>query len=223
MAKAILNGQEIFGNVHMGEGGASSPIITETVLADNSSAASSFTLSDDMSNYDFIVFKCLNSSSNVVTEFITTPTHLANVLSVTGNSKFTLNEPATNQYVIYSVNGNVFTKSASRNMNITEVRGLKCTNKTVTETVIYLAPSLSSTATPISGTGFFDYDLIFFSGNSASADDMSFDLTPCYKDIFGAEVITHYIQYYGAFVPIYITDTDMSSARYLAVTGIKFS
>ena len=221
MAKAIINGQEIFGNVHLGEGGASSPTFSETVLADNSSLASSFTLSDDMSNYDFIVFKCLNSSSNVVTEFITTPTHLASIFTLTTN-RFLLNEPANNQYVDYSVNGNLLTRLANRNMNITEVRGLKCTNKTVSETVIYIAPSLGTTEA-ISGTGFFDYDLIFFSGNASAWDDTSLSMTPYKKDIFGVDKVCHYLQAYNGFYSFYITDTEMSSTRYLCVTGIKLT
>lgn len=222
MAKAIINGNEIFGNVHMGEGGGSAPIFSETVLADNSSKASSFTLSDSMSNYDFIVFKCLNSSSSLETEFITTPTHLAQMFTLTNNG-ILFNEPNSNQYCDYKVNGNTFTRYGQRNVDVVEVRGLKCTNKTVSETVIYIASALSSTANTISGTGFFDYDLLFFSGNASAWDDTAISMTPYKKDIFGVYKVCHYLQVYNAYYPIYITDIEMSSARYLCVTGIKFT
>lgn len=223
MAKAIINGQAIFGNVHMGEGGGSAPEFTETILADNSAQASSFTLSDSMNNYDFIVFKCTNGSTGTITETITTPTHLSNIFTLTTN-RFLLNEPGTNQYVDYTINGNTLTRYANRNLNITEVRGLKCNNKTVTETLIYLAPALSSTAVAITGkTGLLDHDLIFFSGNAGAWDDTSLSLTPFKKDKFEADYYCHFLQYYGAFVPVYITDTELSTARYLCVTAVNFS
>jgi hypothetical protein len=55
MAKAKLNGQEIFGNVHLGEGGGS---YTETTLYNTWTAFainSTISLSDDADNYDAIV------------------------------------------------------------------------------------------------------------------------------------------------------------------------
>ena len=138
MAKAIINGQEIFGNVHMGEGGGSSPTFSETVLADNSSLASSFTLSDDMSNYDFIVLTTKNSSSLLETKTIVTPHILESVFSLTSN-RFALGDINTNQYVIYSVASRTFTRQGNRNLDIIEVKGLNLIGGTVTETDIYMA------------------------------------------------------------------------------------
>lgn len=55
MAKAIINGQEIFGNVHMGEGGGSAPtkILSDGVISTTSAYATA-TFSD-ISDYDYIV------------------------------------------------------------------------------------------------------------------------------------------------------------------------
>lgn len=55
MAKAIINGQEIFGNVHMGEGGGSAPtkILSDGVISTTSNYATA-TFSD-ISDYDYIV------------------------------------------------------------------------------------------------------------------------------------------------------------------------
>lgn len=224
MAKAILNGNSIFGNVHLGEGGGgSSPTFSETVLCDNSSKASTFTLSDSMSNYDFIVFKCLNSSTNIVTEFITTPTHLAQMFSLT-NDGIMLNEPSNNQYCDYKVSGNTFTRYGQRNVDVVEVRGLVCTNMAVSETVIYLAPSLSSASgVTVSGTGLLDYDYIFFSGNASAWDDTAINMTPAQPKCFGVDVVLHYIQSYGVFYGTYIRDTSIWGGKPLCITGIKFT
>lgn len=55
MAKAIINGQEIFGNVHLGEGGGSTPtkILSDGVISTLSAYATA-TFSD-ISDYDYIV------------------------------------------------------------------------------------------------------------------------------------------------------------------------
>ena len=55
MAKAIINGQEIFGNVHLGEGGGITPtkILSDGVISTTSAYATA-TFSD-ISDYDYIV------------------------------------------------------------------------------------------------------------------------------------------------------------------------
>lgn len=62
MAKAILNGQEIFGNVHMGEGGSTPPVkILEDGVISTTSAYATATFSD-VSDYEWllVVFKLDN-------------------------------------------------------------------------------------------------------------------------------------------------------------------
>ena len=223
MAKAILNGNEIFGNVHLGEGGGASPTFSETVLADNSSLASSFTLSDDMSNYDFIVFKTKNSSSLVETKSIITPTTLASVFSLTTN-RFTLGEINTNQYVIYSVSTNTFTKGASRNLDIIEVVGLKCTNMTVSETAIYTASSLTANNIEVTGTGILtDNDFLLLGGNASGRDDIGIGFAPLSTEDFGIGLIVGVLNYYNGSRGVTITDTKASAGNYLYIVGIKFT
>ena len=224
MAKAILNGQEIFGNVHLGEGGSASPTFSETVLCDNSSKASTFTLSDSMSNYDIIVFKTHNAGIDLYCEFITTPTLISQMFTLTNNG-IMFNEPDSNQYCDYKVNGNTFTRYGQRNVDVVEVRGLNCTNKTVTETVIYLAPSLNSTSgVSVSGTGLLDYDYIFFSGNADAWDDTAIYPTPAQpKSCFGVETICVMTTSYYYIARTYIRDTEIWGGRPLRITGIKFT
>lgn len=206
-----------------GSGGGATPTFSETVLCDNSSKASTFTLSDDMSNYDFIVFKTKNSSSLVETKSIITPTTLASIFSLTTN-RFTLGEINTNQYVIYSVSTNTFTKGASRNLDIVEVVGLKCTNMTVSESSIYFAPSLSATNNEVTGTGILtDNDFLLLGGNASGRDDIGIGFTPISTEAFGTGQVVGAVNTYNSSRGVVITDTNCSSANYLYVVGIKFS
>ena len=222
MAKAILNGQEIFGNVHLGEGGASSPTFSETVLADNSSLASSFTLSDDMSNYDFIVLTTKNSSSLLETKTIVTPHILESVFSLT-SSRFTLGDINTNQYVIYSVASRTFTRQGSRNLDIIEVKGLNLIGGSITETDIYMASSLSSSLVEPTGTGILeDNDYLLLGGNASSRDDIGFGFAPISTEDFGIGQVNGELNYYNGSRGVVITDTKASSGNYLYIVGIKF-
>lgn len=60
MAKAIINGQEIFGNVHMGEGGSPfDSVLSEGVISTTSSyATASF---NDISGYKYIIVKAYDT------------------------------------------------------------------------------------------------------------------------------------------------------------------
>ena len=222
MAKALINGQEIFGNVHMGEGGGSAPTFSETVLADNSSLASSFTLSDDMSNYDFIVLTTKNSSSLLETKTIVTPHILESVFSLT-SSRFTLGDINTNQYVIYSVASRTFTRQGSRNLDIIEVKGLNLIGGTVTETDIYMASSLSGSLVEPTGMGILeDHDYLLLGGNASSRDDIGFGFAPISTEDFGIGQVNGELNYYNGSRGVVITDTKASSGNYLYIVGIKF-
>lgn len=213
----------LFVGVNGGGGGGSTPTFSETVLADNSTLASSFTLSDDMSNYDFIVFKTKNSSSLVETKSIITPTILASVFSLTSD-RFTLGEINTNQYVIYSVSTNTFTKGASRNLDIVEVVGLKCTNKVVSETVIYLASSLTGAYIEVTDTGILtNNDFLLLGGNASSRDDIGIGFAPISTQDLGIGQIVGTVNIYNSSRGVIITNTNCSSANYLYVVGIKFT
>lgn len=224
MAKAIINGQEIFGNVHIGDGGgASSPTFSETVLADNSSLASSFTLTDDMSNYDFIVLTTKNSSSLLETKTIVTPHILNSVFSLTSN-RFTLGDINTNQNVIYSVASRTFTRQGNRNLDIIEVKGLNLIGGSVTETDIYMASSLSSSLVEPTGTGILeDHDYLLLGGNASSRDDIGFGFAPISTQDLGIGQVVGVINIYNSSRGVIITDTNCSSANYLYIVGIKFT
>lgn len=65
MGKAILNGQEIFGNVHIGEGGDSKPIpvLSNGVIStDSAYATASFS---DVSDYSYLLIRIRDTVSSV--------------------------------------------------------------------------------------------------------------------------------------------------------------
>lgn len=64
MAKAIINGQEIFGNVHLGEGGASAEAVLDNgqISTTSSYATASFS---DVSDYEFILIRFRDTVSDV--------------------------------------------------------------------------------------------------------------------------------------------------------------
>ena len=64
MAKAILNGNEIFGNVHMGGGGASAEAVLDDgqISTTSSYATASFS---DVSDYEFILIRFRDTVSSV--------------------------------------------------------------------------------------------------------------------------------------------------------------
>lgn len=224
MAKAILNGNEIFGNVHLGEGGGSSaPTFSETVIATGTNA-STVVFTGDYTDYDLLKFVCVNSSSGKVTEILTTPSTVEAIRAV--RTKICFNEYANNQYCVYYFGNTTsanWTYETSRNLYISEVRGLTCTNGTLTETEIYNRGAYTTTEVAITGkTGLLDYDMIFL---SATYDEIQPNVINIVKP-FGETsssvrdaVITPYNYTYN----IRITDTNMTASYYFYVVGIKFT
>lgn len=223
MAKAIINGQEIFGNVHLGEGGGSAPVFSETVIA-TGTYQSTLVFTGDYMDYDLLKFVCVNNSTGYVTTIITTPNLIEANRTITAS--IVLNEYANNQYVSYRMGNSSsanWTYDASRNLYVSEVRGLTCTNGTITETEIYNRGTYTTSDVAITGkTGLLDYDMIFI---SAAYDGVQPNVVNIVKpfgetssDIRSA-IITPYNNAWG----IRITDTQMDASKYFYVCGIKFT
>lgn len=203
--------------------GSDKPIFTPTVLCDNTSASSSFVLSDDYHNYDFVEFELTNSSSGVVTKIFTTPNAIDAIYNVT--TDMVLNEYNNNQYAEYTYNSstNTFNRVNNRNCNCTKITGYVCSNLTVTETEIFKASSLSGTSVSISSTGLLGYDFLIVAANNAD----STSIVPCNNIVSFCDAPINSYGYafngYNSAQYVSITDTSMSSAPYLYVGGIKFT
>lgn len=151
-------------------GGSVSPIFSSTLLVDNSAQATSFTLSDDYENYDFIEFE-ITSSSLGTKRIVTIPEVITDAFTYS-SGKFNLNFWNSNNYCCYSHSGNTWTRTNNRYSNITKVIGIKCTNATVNKTVVYEKQAITATGGVItSATSLFDYDYLFFATCSGDATE----------------------------------------------------
>lgn len=201
------------------------PIFTETVIADNSGESASFTFDEDYHDYDFVEITFKNTSTSAKFSLWTTPNAIDACLGGVAE-RITVNFTSTNIYATYteSVSGNTitWTRSGSRTCIITEISGVSCTNKTVSETEIYEASALSSTALSITTQeSLFDYDLLVMVCNASDRTEVvpSNTLYPTnYPSGFGIV----FFQLYNNWTRVYITENELSSARYYFVSGIRF-
>lgn len=223
MAKLIYNGQEIADVTYTsgGGGGGGLPTFTETTIATGTSAGT-LTFTDDYHDYDFVNVKCVNESSGEVTDYLCTPDMIDSIFDLPTDNEIAFNEFYTNQYTRYAkTSSTVWTLTGSRNLYISEVTGMACDNFTVTETEIYKKTSYDTQSRTISGTDLLDYDMFIVACSLAYTQPNSIPISkPIYTDSEGYLTI---VNGYNTFTLIRITDTEMSSAPYHYVSGIKFT
>ena len=214
-----------------GGGGSVTPTFSETVLVDNSTLASSFTFSEDYHNYDFIRAKIYNSSYDRYSYHVTTPSSIDAIFSL--GSPVMFNEWATNQGVCYSQSGLTWNRTWIRNVNAYEIVGLKCINMTVTETEIYKASSISSTAVTVTTQlDLFDFDWIMFADNDSTYNEVMPSKTiftkPCYVDDILDSSMPFYMSYImqdynNSGTLVYISNHEITAGKFLYIVGIKFT
>ena len=219
--KQLLNSLVIDGDT---SGSAFTPVFTETLLVDNSTGASSFTLSEDYHNYDFVKVSLLNynASPNRTTVIITTPTVIDKCFNLGNLINF--NERGNNEYACYRKSGLTWTRNNNRDCVVNYIWGMECTNATVSETAIYTASSVSGSNRVITYNDgdLFDFDLIFFAANSNSSDEVQ----PCYFYFSPGIDIQNRLPYvlnqYNANHTVEISPHSISSAPYACAVGINF-
>ena len=194
------------------------PTFTETVIATGTSGGT-VTFTGDYHDYDFVVLRCTNESTSDITDLLTTPDMLDAIFSANNNT-IVVNEFQNNQYGNYAkTSATVWTRTASRNLYISKVTGLVCDNYTVTETEVYNRGSYGTSSVTITGTGFLDYDLLVIASSVDGIQPNSLSISkPVGTDDFYPLLVTPYNRYDR----VKVTDTEMSSAPYHYVSGIKF-
>lgn len=220
MAKLIFNGQEIADVTYSGGGGGSGlPTFTETVIATGTSAGT-LTFTDDYHDYPLLVIRITNSSSDEDTDLLVTPDLVDSVFDLSRD--IVVNEFQNNQYANYAkTSATVWTRTASRNVYISEVIGLTCDNYTVEETELYNKGYYDTQDTTISGTDLFDYDLFVI---ASSVDGIQPNSIVTQKPIgLSGSYYKLGITPYNRFSWITVTDTELSLAPYHYVSGIKFT
>ncbi len=213
-----------------GAGGSTAPTFSETVLYDNPSGARTFTISQDFHGFDLVRFELHNESTGTNTCITTTPNSIDAIYSKT--SVMCLNELNNNQYLTltWDLSTLTFTYNNYRNLVVTKVVGLNCTNMTMTETEIYKASAYSSTSVVVdSQTSLYDYDYLLVVANGGWDE-----IQPCYYPIIKEDkadllsgfymFIPRIINPYNSYQSIqFNSEYQLSSARYFYVVGIKFT
>lgn len=205
------------------------PQFTETLIADNSAHASSFTLAEDYGNYDMV--KIVWYESATVSGFLyTTPDILDEIFSI-GVGKLCINKPSTNYYICYSKSGLTWTQTNQRNIYVHEIYGVTFTNCTMTATDLYKRGASTTTKYAItSQTSLKDYDLFMMSSIHATDGSETMPTTWLYQyppenmsDAFSCPVPTVLQEYNGNDEAFVISEYEMSAARFFMVQGIKFT
>lgn len=196
------------------------PQFSETTIATGDSSGVTFT--DDWHNYQFINIKSVNTSSNEVTYQLATPAAIDSIFDV--NRYLVANEAGTNIYGSYTDTSSTFWElKGTRNMRITEVTGLNCTNGTVTETEIYNKGSYDTSTRTLTGlTDLLSYDMFII---CSSKDDIQPNCYYASKGLVFSDQTSFktIVTPYETQNKITITDTSMSSTYYHYVSGIKFT
>ena len=204
--------------VGIAQTGGGSPEFRETEIATDTNNTGTLTFTGDIADYDLIKLYLTNSSNATITEILTTPTLLSTVFSQLNEMVF--NEYANNQYATYKItSATTWTRQAYRNIYISSVNGLTCTNKTITETEIYNRGSYGTGNVTITSTGLLDYDMIFV---SCSYDGAQPNVVPIVKTL-GEDANTRRAAVttpYGRAESIQISDTTMTASKYYYVCGI---
>lgn len=205
------------------------PLFTETKIADNSSHASSFTLSEDYGNYDMVKIVWWESASS--SGFLyTTPDILDEIFSV-GAGKLCINKPSTNYYVCYGKSGLTWTQTNQRNIYVHEVYGVSFTNCTMTATDLYRRGASTTTKYAVtSQTSLKDYDLFMMASIHNTDGSETMPTTWLYQyppenmsEAFSCPVPTVLQEYNANDEAFVISEYGMTSARYFMVQGITFT
>lgn len=202
-----------------GGGGNGLPTFTDTTIATGTSAGT-LTFTGDYHGYDFVVLRCTNESTSDITDLLTTPDMLDAIFNA-NNNEMVVNEFSNNQYGNYRKDSSsTWTRTASRNLYISKVTGLVCNNYTVVETEVYNRGSYGTSDVTITGTGFLDYDLLVI---ASSVDGIQPNSLSILKPVGTDDFYPLFVTPYNRYNKVTVSDTEISSAPYHYVGGIKFT
>ena len=204
-------------------GGGVTPIFAATVLVDNSEAATSFTLSDDFEDYDFIAVEITSTSLGTI-RIVTLPEIITEIFTYS-SGKCCFDFWNSNNYCCYSHSGRTWTRTNNRYTNITKITGYKCTNATVTKTTVYAKQGISATGGVItSQDSLFGYDYLFFatcSGDNTETQPCNTPIATGQKEII--EGATYVENKYNQTTIINISEFEITTwANWFMCIGVKY-
>ena len=205
--------------------GPSSPVFSKTLLCDNSSFSSTFTLSDSISNYDIIEF-ITKSNSYPEDSFFIVPDSITDIEDLnTTNKLICFNSLNTNRYVCYSRSGNTYTRYNQRIIDVVKVYGYKCTNKTTVIDNIYKTNTKSTSYITVTDNNhnLYDYDLILWGYNASSDDEIGPFNIPIHTKNLVTDVNTIVTGNYNAVQIGHLSEHTIDYIRPVYIYGIKFT
>ena len=213
------------------QGGATPfvPQFSETLIADNTSHATSFTLTEDYGNYDMVKIVWYESASS--SGFLyTTPDILDEIFTI-GVGKLCVNKPSTNYYACYTKSGLTWTRSNQRVIDVHEIYGVTFTNCTMTATDLYKRGASTTTKYAItSQTSLKDYDLFMMASIHATDGSETMPATWLYQyppenmsEAFSCPVPAVLQEYNANDEAFVISEYGMTAARFFMVQGIVFT
>lgn len=211
--------------VSVSGGGSFTPTFSETLICDNSSHNSSFTLSEAYTNYDLVKIVWYESASS--SGFLyTTPDILDEIFTV--STRLCINKTGTNLYACYSKNGLTWTRTNMRTLQIHAIYGVTFTNCSMTVADVYKRGAVTTTAATItSQISLKDYDMFMMSSIHATEGSETMPLSWVFQ--YPSEIQTAFFspfvleEYNGNNELFTISEYEMSAARYFMVQGIKFT
>ena len=204
-------------------GGGVTPIFAATVLVDNSEAATSFTLSDDFEDYDFIAVEITSTSLGTI-RIVTLPEIITEIFTYS-SGKCCFDFWNSNNYCCYSHSGRTWTRTNNRYTNITKITGYKCTNATVTKTTVYAKQAITvGDGVITSQDSLFDYDYLFFAtctGDNTETQPCNTPIATGQKEII--EGATYVENKYNQTTIINISEFEITTWTYwFMCVGIKY-
>lgn len=199
-------------------GGAAEPTFSTTTLYDSDgdySSVASMTLSEDYHDFDFLkftIYKDISSTPTYAGEFIISPTAIDEIYTNRGLyiNFFPLFNPSNYGLCISPSDNTTFARRWYREVSISKIEGLNCTNKSVTASVLYSASASVTSYTLSDDVRDYDYLTVQALG---SVDEVGFSLMRMDNIFKDDEVIIH--------APTYMCNSR-ATAMAGSIDGINF-
>lgn len=214
------------------------PQLTETILGQDGGeeVTGEVVLVDNWASYSLlkIIVKDTRDESREMI-YYTTPTHLLNIRTVEGYIRLYLRHPdISSGFVMYSLNepdsshgtDYLYQRGTGNLFYISEVIGISGVNCTIVETNILISPALTNVEAVVDSlTNLYNYDLIFVTVNAGNYTYCApcFSVISPYKETNPLkDHIEYNLDYVGDAKVITMSQYQMSAAKYLTVTAVKF-
>lgn len=205
------------------------PRFVETVIATNPNVQDiDISFTDSWNNYDLLKIELASYADPTAQSvyFYTTPKHINTIANLDGVLRIYVADYSRT----YSINTSTLiwtTFASGNNWCIKEVKGLKCNNCVFTEDQIFIGTTAGSNQQVeiISQNSLFTYDLIFVTindGNYTRCTPSENVIIPIKNNMFNP-FVSYYLPSSNYPATVKVSENKLSAARYMYVTGVRFT